>query len=431
MQLFSPIQYLKIDIANSFGLDKKKWNERLAWFDKNEANLEELYKQADEPALFYAGVLAYRRVQKGLPNSHPISLDATSSGLQILAALTSDRKAAEICNVVNMNGDNEDPERANAYTILYDRMLEELAEGEELAVPDKDQVGIKIVNTQTGVAAPMKIDPKKTKQAIMTAFYGSKAMPKTIFGNGPLLALFYNTLEKSCPAAWDLNETFVSIWDPKALSNEWVLPDNFHVKVKVMDRVVENVRFLNTPYEFARMVNAPTEKGLSLAANSTHSIDGMIVREVSRRCNYDPAVVDRVKAALSDRGSMIPSGKGKDDQMVLTLWKHYQDSGYLSARILDYLDDYNIGLVDGNVIRELIDSLPAKPFEVISIHDCFRCLPNYGNDLRKQYNLQLHLIARSNLLSFLLSQLLHRKVSIGKLNPGMIPDILEANYALS
>lgn len=70
----------------------------------------------------------------------------------------------------------------------------------------------------------------------------------------------------------------------------------------------------------------------------------------------------------------------------------------------------------------------ASHFELM---DCFRCLPQYGNDLRTQYNLQLHLIAKSNLLSFLLSQLLHRPVSIGKLNPEMIDQILDANYALS
>lgn len=61
----------------------------------------------------------------------------------------------------------------------------------------------------------------------------------------------------------------------------------------------------------------------------------------------------------------------------------------------------------------------------------FRCLPNYGNDLRKQYNLQLHLIAKSNMLSDLLSQLNGYEMKIGKLDPTLANDILEANYALS
>ncbi|MFP3741401.1 hypothetical protein, partial [Burkholderia sp. SIMBA_019] len=71
-------------------------------------------------------------------------------------------------------------------------------------------------------------------------------------------------------------------------------------------------------------------------------------------------------------------------------------------------------LVDAVEIRELLMSLPAKPFQIMTIHDCFRCLPNYANDLREQYNRQLMLIAKSSLLDFLLSQLVGRQVECGK-----------------
>lgn len=63
--------------------------------------------------------------------------------------------------------------------------------------------------------------------------------------------------------------------------------------------------------------------------------------------------------------------------------------------------------------------------------DCFRCLPNYGNDLRKQYNRQLFEIARSDLLSSLFTQLLGRKAEIGKMDPDMYKEIPFAEYALS
>ena len=80
---------------------------------------------------------------------------------------------------------------------------------------------------------------------------------------------------------------------------------------------------------------------------------------------------------------------------------------------------------------ELLDSLPAKPFEVLAVHDCFRCLPNYGNDLRRQYTLQLQLIAKSKLLQSILSQILGRNVTIGKLDDSLWYDIGLAEYALS
>ena len=67
MNLFTGIQYLQIDIANSFGLDKEIWENRLAWFAQNEHQLEHLVSKAKEPAMFHAGVQAYREVQCGNP----------------------------------------------------------------------------------------------------------------------------------------------------------------------------------------------------------------------------------------------------------------------------------------------------------------------------------------------------------------------------
>ena len=41
MQKFNGVDYLKIDIANHYGLDKKLWDERLAWVNEHEDNLED------------------------------------------------------------------------------------------------------------------------------------------------------------------------------------------------------------------------------------------------------------------------------------------------------------------------------------------------------------------------------------------------------
>ncbi len=134
-QEFTGREYLKIDIVNNMGLDKDDWDDRIAWFEKNEDNLEALTSMAEEPALYAAGVRAWRNVQKGNVNHYPISLDATSSGIQLLSCLTGDRKGAELCNVVDIGS------RADAYVIQYKRML--------------DKIG-----------GDSRIDRKDTKQAI-------------------------------------------------------------------------------------------------------------------------------------------------------------------------------------------------------------------------------------------------------------------------
>lgn len=404
MQRFTPQDYLKIDIANNFGLDKKKWDERIAWFDANESKLMELLPQADEPALFYAGVQAWEKVKAGLPIGYPISLDATSSGLQILAVLTGDRQAASLCNVVD-TGDRED-----AYTVVYEDMLNTIGETSKISRDD-------------------------TKRAIMTSLYSSKAVPKEVFGEGMLLKVFYDTMERVAPAAWELNEAFLQMWNPDAYSHDWVLPDNFHVHVKVMSQVKETVHFLNEPFEVFHMENLPMEEGRSLGANTTHSLDAMIVREITRRCDYDVGKVTRLKLEIKAlKNGAVIVGKHEEDndsKMIKILWQHYMESGYLSARILDYLHTHNIHLVDIEVIEDLLYSLPQRPFKVLSVHDCFRVLPNYGNDLREQYNLQLMLIAKSNLLQYLISQIMGRPVKIGKLDPTLWKDIMATNYALS
>lgn len=399
-QTFTGKEYLKIDIANNFGLDKLSWNDRIAWFDQNESQLPALLNQAAEPALFYAGTKAWEDTLAKRPSGYMISLDATSSGLQILAVLTGDRSAAQLCNVVDTGA------REDAYTNIYNLMLGVLGQNAKISRDD-------------------------VKQAIMTALYSSVAVPKRVFGEGELLALFYEILSTMAPAAWELNETMLDLWNPTATSHDWVMPDNFHAHIKVIDTVSDTIHFENQPFHVAYKVNQPIPEGRSLGANMVHAIDGMIVREIVRRCDYNQQQVERIADLLAGGQPLRKETRSADDKMVVTLWDHYLATGYLSARILSHLNEENLAHTDFQVIRELLQSLPAKPFKVIPIHDCFRCLPNYGNDLRRQYNNQLYLIARSNLLSSIISQLIGKPVAIGKLDHTLELDILDTNYALS
>lgn len=397
-QTFTAVQYLMIDIASNFGHEKETWDYRLNWFNQNQHQLDKLLHQAEEPALYFAGISAWKDYLAGKPSGYPISLDATASGLQILAALACDRKAAEICNVVDVN------QRMDAYTVVYQAMCDRLGDR-------------------------AKIDRKETKLALMTHLYTSVAIPKEVFGEGELLKVFYQVVSDMLPGADELNKAFLSIWNPKAMSHDWVLPDNFHVKVKVMDTLSERAIFMNRTIDVLRRVNQPMEEGRSIGANLIHSIDGFMVREMTRRCNYDSNQIALVQEALA-------SGLGtrtdrEQDKLLQILWGHYQASGFLSARVLDLIDKDNVGLINRQAILGLIKSLPNKSFQLISVHDCFRCLPAYGNDLRIQYKLLLSEIARGQMLSFLVSQLVGHHIKAEKLDPTLYVDILSSNYALS
>lgn len=124
MRHFTATQYLEIDIATNFGLDKNTWDERLAWFHDNRSIIESdslesikksLLPQAKDPALVLAGIMAYRDMLNDQPIGYPIGLDATASGLQLLSVLINCPKSAAMCNVVNLTGACVD-----GYTAVYE-----------------------------------------------------------------------------------------------------------------------------------------------------------------------------------------------------------------------------------------------------------------------------------------------------------------------
>lgn len=397
MQLLTAIEYLKVDIANNFSgdLDKKDWDDRIAWFD-NQTDLEELVKTAEDPALFYAGVKAYRAALAGEPSGYPISLDACSSGMQLLAVLIGCEKSAKLCGV-SSTGHRED-----AYTNIYKAMCEAIDE-------------------------EAKITRGDCKDGIMTSLYGSTAMPKKIFGTGALHEAFQNTMVEEAPGVWELKNAIGELWQSEAYSHDWTLPDNYHVHVKVMDTHKDTVHFLNRPETVSIKINTPTVEGRSLQANITHSVDGMVVREMSRRCMFDKDTIIRVINALDSPLAMTDNPHSK---MATKLWNWYLETNFLSVRILDYLNVDNMGLVDSVVIAKMIKTMPDVPFNILSVHDCFRALPNYGNDLRKQYNQILSDIAGSTMLSSMASQIVGHNVTVNKIGD-LTQQALEADYALS
>lgn len=359
---FTPIEYLMIDVAGHFGLDKESFKHRIWWTDNHrddillmlyevEAAAAEgrkqrptLMDQAETPALFYAACRALRMAEDGYPISFPISLDATASGIQLLAILAGCRKTAEICNVVPTGT------RRDAYTHIYN-----------------------IMNLRLGTKG--RVHRKDVKAATMTAFYGSTAMPKQVFGKGELLELFYEVIAETAMGAWQLNLELPTLWNPNALSHDWVLPDNFHCKIKVEAMNREFIHVEGAPLEVRYKVNRPIPESRSLCPNLVHSIDGLVVREMHRRCTYEQADYSRCMDALKRylRGHAVGKGtKNKNDKLVAELCALETRTGFFSTRILSVLSLDNIGHLSHDQIRALkkmLHSLPEKPFPIMSIHD--------------------------------------------------------------
>jgi hypothetical protein len=327
----TPLQYLQCEIAckHDKAYEKQTWADRIAYFESLDLDNPKTVKEASNPIGLRAAILGYREAVQGLPTGYLISLDACSSGLQILSLLVSCGKSFNLCGGIAQ-------QCVDSYTTIYDSMQ---------------------ING--------RLSRKAVKQAIMTSLYGSTATPEAVFGDN--IDLFYKTMENMAPGAWDLNQGLQDLWEMfKTSDYAWILPDNFHAYIETKTSEKIPFVFLDTPYKVVKKIDGRPEFHKGLGPNMIHSIDGMIVREMFRRCSYDPKVIQRVKDALF-RGANGHTGKSAP--MVITLWDHFQKTGFLSTRIFDYLFDDTMGLVHPEIIQVLIDQLPAKPFQMVSVHD--------------------------------------------------------------
>jgi DNA-directed RNA polymerase len=113
MMTFEGEDWLRFQVATTYGLDKKTMKERIDWTWDNESlitrivlnpldNIHE-WEVADEPWQFLAAceeyyycIISGERNYTGLP----IATDATCSGMQILAGLGRDKSTARLTNVL-------------------------------------------------------------------------------------------------------------------------------------------------------------------------------------------------------------------------------------------------------------------------------------------------------------------------------------------
>lgn len=93
----------------------------------------------------------------------------------------------------------------------------------------------------------------------------------------------------------------------------------------------------------------------------------MIVREMQRRCNFDFERVQYLKKLLA-AGARGRNTHRPQDKLLMTLLNHHDNSGFLSARVISLIDIENTGLINHIHLDNLLSSLPAKPFEAISVH---------------------------------------------------------------
>jgi hypothetical protein len=402
MQHYSPLEYLKIDVANQYGHDKKSFKQRISWFNSLN-DPQSKVSLAEKPAQYLAACLAHEDALAGIPTGHLTGLDACASGIAILGILAGCHTTSKNCGVIGQK-----------------RM---------------DMYGECTKEMNTLVIDIIEVPRNEVKDAQMPHFYGSKAQPKIIFGEETdELYAFYEAQETVAPGACHSMREFLGSWQSFALEHSHTCPDGYDSRVPVLTKMktkLEIDELDHTTLTYIYEDNIGEEKGLAVAANMTHAVDGFLVREVTRRCYYDTEkLVAMAQLLHRHHGLNMPM---KDfHPMELTAMNH----GFISLRGIEFINEQNIYDYSSKYRAELLDLVDAvldnPSFPVICIHDEFKAHPNNMNYLRETYRDILAELADSTVGQQIIREVRNDPTYVlDKISTDLGDEIMKAEYFLS
>lgn len=414
MQKLTGFEWLLVDAANQSGRDKLLWDQRTGWALEHFDVLESTETPAKERPLYLKAVMAIRAAQRGEDIGHLVGLDACNSGAQIMSALTGCIAGARATNLINTGL------RRDGYTDITTAASEILGEGMVIARSD-------------------------IKNAQMTHLYGSKAEPRGLFGEDtPELAAFYQANWVVFPGANELLADLLNLWQPFALAHSWKLPDNFHAHVKVMQKVetrieIDELDKATCTYEYK--VNEGKERDVKMAANTIHSIDAYVLRSMQRRCGYDAMITEYALECLQEEqgdrrlGLITELTVHEINQPHHVYMERFEASRMVDAVLLPYINSHSVRELTDLHIEKLIDLcgllLSHKPFDIITVHDEFKCHPNNCNQMRRHYNEIFAELAESTILEDIFMQVCGRMPTYENKDPSLPAMIRASEYSLS
>ncbi|AXC36498.1 RNA polymerase [Pseudomonas phage phCDa] len=417
MKTYTPFEFLCIDIANQGYDDKKLFEERIQWVKENFNRLLFLETGKKERPLYVKAVTALYRACRGEAIGHMVGLDATCSGMSIMSVVTKCYKGCLATNLI-------DPDvRNDAYTMVTDEAGNML---------DGDLI----------------VTRGDAKDATMTTLYGSQAKPREIFGTDTEeLDAFYAGLVAVAPRAVELLGDLRMAWQPFALEHRWVCPDNFNVRIKVMQKVegerVEVDELDGASFTYEYYVNEGTKSDLKLVANVTHSLDAYLLRSMERRCNYNPDDVrlsynllmdEQVERHMGYRIEQDLTEASNIAQQLIAVWGGCEMP---EARLFTHLSRADAQFMSDKHIQQMLDLatqlLEREPFEIVTVHDEFKCHANNCNWMRLTYVQIMADLARARVLEDIYEQITGLTPTYeGQMDGDELAAlIMGSNYALS
>ena len=445
----SGVYWLSISIANCFNceyegldLDKHIYPIRFEWFKENmlplleeksldvfKAKLKQLALKADAKGCFYAQMHNYWHIlHRGAKVWCICHFDATASGYQMQSIFAGDFDMATLVNLI-------DPEsRIDLYTVIWER-VEPILKKAGFKFKHK----LKRNDFKKYCLIPAVYNSVKSIKEMLTRALG---LPMPNFENGETwdeqviegFELINQIMSQY--KMWTLNRSFPDYWDSATTRYHFYAPDGakiFKIK-KVQDEY--SIYIKGQEYTLKEMKEGPVEYSLELGPNLTHAFDGFVARDIARRMKLSKKK-KFIKLLLKRKDLWTRTEDSKGSRKIMGhLANISRQMEYRSARILTELNQHNIDMVSQEIIEELLNEIPDCYASVSEIHDSFGVLPNYAEELMRQYRFILARLCDSRYLAHVIECLQgmegaeHGVVYVAKPSEAFKQAILDSKYAL-
>lgn len=294
--------WLKVHLANSYGVDKVSFEDRVKWVDDHATQISlcsidpltyRFWMDADAPWQFLAAAFEfdqYQREGNEMISRIPVGVDGSCNGLQHLSAMLLDTFGATSTNLVNAD------KPADIYGIVAkqvaDCVVQDVSKGADLAADWDGKVTRSVVKrnvmtvsygaTSFGMLEQLREDLTKATNNDIAGFLG---LPRTaqVFHHlrylSGLIQQSIGTTVVAAPKVMDWLKEVSSVAAENNLPIRWETPSGFIVQqayykrgLKRLNAIVGNYRIQTTLRTTTNKVDA-AKSGLSISPNFTHSMD--------------------------------------------------------------------------------------------------------------------------------------------------------------
>lgn len=171
--------------------------------------------------------------------------------------------------------------------------------------------------------------------------------------------------------------------------------------------------------------------------NVIHSIDAYVLRCMQRRCNYNDVIVPMAYDYICEELAYRGDGPALDSmaESISVYADLYNRTNMADAVIFPWINSQSVECLETDhleALKALAESmLVHEPFELVTVHDEFKCHPNYCNDMRQHYINIFAEMADSNMLDDIVNQITGSHVSYSGMNMNISEMIRTSEYALS